>query len=396
VLAPLPAGPLIAAFLGLVALQLVPLPPAVLERVSPGTYRFHLQRQIVPLTEWRAVSVSPADTFFGLVYAVGGLGLAYVAFREIADGRARRAVLRTVLFVGGAMTLIALVQAAQGTKLIYGFWRAREPEAVFGPYLVRSHFGGYMVMAAAVGLGFAAESLAALRLAWGRRRVGWLALGDPAGTAFARTAAYAMVPVVGLLASGSRGALLGLAAALFAMALVSRRLSAVVLILVVTAAGVSWIGVDGMVEAFETRGLESSRLGLWRDALRLFPDFPVLGFGFNAFGMAYLPYQTFWRYYFYQSSHNEYLDVLLGTGALGFLLFAAGFARVLHVAWTRAGRSALDTGLLGALMGLAAHNLVDFNWQIQASAATYAVLLGLAIQPVRGQRDPLDPGSRNP
>jgi hypothetical protein len=40
---------------------------------------------------------------------------------------------------------------------------------------------------------------------------------------------------------------------------------------------------------------------------------------------------------------------------------------------------------LGSLLASAATNLVDFNWQIPANAATFAVLAGLAL---RGALDP--------
>jgi len=36
---------------------------------------------------------------------------------------------------------------------------------------------------------------------------------------------------------------------------------------------------------------------------------------------------------------------------------------------------------LGALLGLALDNLVDFNWQIPANAATFVALAGLACRP---------------
>jgi hypothetical protein len=79
----------------------------------------------------------------------------------------------------------------------------------------------------------------------------------------------------------------------------------------------------------------------------MLPDFPAFGAGFNAFGTAYRPYQTFWPYLFVGEAHNEYLQLLL------------------------------DTGLAGAAVGV--HNLVEFNWQIPANAATFAAVAGLAV-----------------
>ena len=143
------------------------------------------------------------------------------------------------------------------------------------------------------------------------------------------------------------------------------------------------------MQGFASRGVESSRLALWRDTLRMFPDFPLLGVGWNAFGMAYLRYQTFWRYYFVQAAHNEFLELLLVTGLVGSAVGLWAFARLVRPALVRALRSPLDAGLVSGLVGLACHNLVDFNWQVMPNAATFVALLALAVRPLdRTVHDP--------
>ena len=121
---------------------------------------------------------------------------------------------------------------------------------------------------------------------------------------------------------------------------------------------------------------------MWRDTLRMFPDFPLLGVGWNAFGMAYVRYQTYWRYYFIPAAHNEYLELLLTMGVVGSAVGLWGFARLLRPALARALRSPRDAGLFAGLLGLACHNLVDFNWQILPNAATFVALLALAVRPL--------------
>jgi O-antigen ligase len=388
-LVPAPPGrAALLVFLAVVLLQLVPLPPALLRRVSPGTFEFHTAQRLVPLTEWKPVSVSPADTFFGLVYLVGMALLYLSVFSSFAAEAWRRRLLRAVVYVGMAMTLVALVQSASGVQKPYLFLEVEDAWAVFGPYLSRSHFAGYLVMAIPLALGFTAEALGELQRAWARRRTGWLALGDPVGSAMVRRAAEAMVLVVGLVAAGSRGAFVGFVLSLLVFAALARRRLLLAGILGVAILGVSWIGLSGITQGFGTRGIEGSRLGLWRDALRMFPDFPLLGCGFNAFSTAYLRYQTFWRSYFFPAAHNEYLDLLLTTGLVGAAVALWALIELLPPALRRARRTPLGAGLLAALFGLACHNLVEFNWQVQANAATFAALLALAVRPLdhpRGQ-----------
>lgn len=395
---PLPAGRLLLALHALVLLQLVPLPPAVLRLVSPGSFSFYADALLAPLAAWRPISVSPPDTLRGLAF-LAAFSLLYLAvFREMAQTTWRRRLLQTVVGVGVALTVVAFVQAASPEpRRIYGLWRPRWDWAVFGPYVNRNHFAGYLVMAAPLAIGFALEAIGRLRAAWGRRRRGWLLLGEREGNAVLRWSAVVMVIVAGLLASRSRGGVssFALAALLLPLASPHRRRTALVVSLLV-GLGLAWIGVGDILSAFEVRGIKGSRLDMWRDMLSMVPRFPLFGDGWNAFATAFPWYQTVWKTDWIGEAHNDYLQVLIDAGALGAGLFVALLAVVFRGALARASRSPLDLGLFGALLGLALHGLVDFNGQIPANAATWIALAALAVG--RPARDPapraLDAGER--
>lgn len=391
--APVPAARLLAALHVLVMLQLLPLPPAVLRAVSPGSFAFYDRYSLVPLAEWRPISVNPADTARGLAFLFGMSLLFAAAHRELAHERWRRRLCATVVAAGFVMTLLALVQASSAHPTrIYGLWQPRWDWGVFGPYVSKNHFAGYMAMAIPLGIAFAAEAFLRLRTAWAGRRRGWVAIGGPDGNATIRLSAVAMVLVVGLLASRSRGGLLAAAAAVgvLPLALPRQRVRALALAVLIAVAGLGWMDLTATRAAFATRGVQSSRLDLWRDALRMFPDFPALGAGFNAFGTSYIPYQTVARYEWYGEAHNEYLQALLDTGLVGAVLVALLVLTLLRAAWRGAAGGPLAAGLLGAVTACLVHNLVDFNWQIPANAATFAILSGLAVQPVEAHAEARD------
>lgn len=375
-------GRLLLALHAVVLLQLVPVPPSLLRVVSPGSFAFYDRLSLVPLEVWRPVSVNPGDTARGLCF-LAGLSLLYVAvFREFREERWRRRLCAVIVAAGAVLAVVGLLQAASLTPTrIYGLWSPRWDWGVFGPYVSKNHYAGYMVMAVPLALAFTAEALLALRAEWRARRVGWVALGGPSGNAFVRRAALAMLLVVGLLAAQSRGGLAAFAVAVLALplALRQRRIAGAIVLGVVTLA-VAWMGLGGMLRGMEARGLRSNRLALWADAARMGRDFPVLGAGFNAFGSAYVPYQTIERYEWYGEAHNEYLQVLLDTGVVGAAIAVALLVTLFRRAFRAARLGPLDAGRLASLLALSLHNVVDFNWQIPANAATFVAVAALAAR----------------
>ena len=379
---PVGGARLLVGLHALVLLQLVPLPPALLRLVSPGSHAFYSDMSLVPIG-WRPVTVNPADTARGFAFLAGTSLLYAAVFREFASERWRRRLAGTVVVIACAMTLAALVQAASPEPTrIYGLWKPRWDWGVFGPYVSKNHFAGYLAMAIPLAVAFAAEAAARVRRSWRTRRRGWVALGEPAGLALFRRAAAAVVLVVGLLASHSRGGLLAFGGGSIAVVLLLRRWRALVLpiLAAVVAIGFLWVDVSATRAAFATRGLRQSRLALWGDAARMVPDFPVLGAGFNAFGTSYTHYQTIERYEWYGEAHNEYLQALIDTGVVGAGLLALLLYTLLRCGARAAAGSMFDAGVLGAILACAIHNVVDFNWQIPANAATFAALAGIVMR----------------
>jgi O-antigen ligase len=378
----LPGGRILLALHLLVLFQLLPFPPSLLRLVSPGSFAFYNDRLLLPLTAWRPISVSPPDTLRALAFLAAFSLLYATVFREFGSRRWRRRLMFTVVGVGLGITVVAFVQAVSpNPRKIYGLWQPLYDWAIFGPYVNKSHFAGYVVMAAALATGAALGAVDRLRHSWGNRRHGWLALGAAEGNAVVRWAAVVMVLVAGLVASGSRGGVsaFGLTALVLPFASGRRRRTTAIAVVLLATLGVAWIGLGGIVGAFEARGIQGSRLDLWADMLPLVPDFPVFGVGLNAFSTAYPLYQTVWRGEWIGEAHNEYLQVLLDLGLVGTLLVGALFLLVFRAALRGAARGGLELGLFGALLALAIHNLVDFNWQIPANAATWIALGALAL-----------------
>jgi O-antigen ligase len=126
--------------------------------------------------------------------------------------------------------------------------------------------------------------------------------------------------------------------------------------------------------------------------LPMVPRHPVFGVGWNAFATAYPWYRTLPGPDWVGEAHNDYLQALTDGGLVGIALTLGLVGVALRGALARARRSPLDLGLLGALLGLALHALVDFNWQIPANAATWTALAALAVPSSTPSRESLEAG----
>lgn len=126
------------------------------------------------------------------------------------------------------------------------------------------------------------------------------------------------------------------------------------------------------------------RLDITKDSLKLFSHRPVMGWGLGTFPTIYPRYRSFYTNLFINEAHNDYAQLLVETGVLGFALmlwFLVGLYRR-GLPTSRSWEFRWDWGLsLAALLGctgILVHSFVDFNLQIPANAAFFYALCGLA------------------
>ena len=212
--------------------------------------------------------------------------------------------------------------------------------------------------------------------------------------------------VYGLVVSGSRGAWVGLAAALglWLLAISGRGLRLVLAGLV--AAGVALglyasqrpdlLSLPAMTPAsvLETA---HSRLALYRNSLYLVTDYPFTGIGLgDVFAMVYSRYQLLIQVPFLTYSHNLFLSITLAMGLPGlaaFIWLLAAFYRFVFQV-ERAGGNGQDMALFRASwLGASAifiHGLVDAP-QFAAPGWTMPMLFALPGLAVAAGRQVTEP-----
>jgi len=411
--------PLIGALTAMMAiglLQIVPMPEALISSISPATDRFLRSYDlgyasataVVPAepfaapAAWHPLSVDPPATMRALALLgaftlfLGGL---LRAFTRYSPARAA-----WMLFaLGLALALVGIIQKAVlgdhafGGMRIYGFWTPRYLLTTpFGPFVNKNHFAGWMLMGIPMALGLLASSLSmAARATRPHLRDRLLWLSTPQGGRFQLAVFGVTLMGLALLMTRSRSgiacflltvALTGVLAARGARGMRHGALTLGALLAILTASLV-WAGSDSPLTRVGSQSDSLQlRVDIWRDAIAIVSDFPLVGTGLNTFGTATVLYQTSRPDLHFQEAHNDYLQLVV-EGGLGLTLVIV-FA-VAATAWAIARRFRsrdddegsywLRAGATVGLIAVALQSTVEFSLQMPGNAAVFVVLLAIAL-----------------
>jgi len=164
-----------------------------------------------------------------------------------------------------------------------------------------------------------------------------------------------------------------------------------------------WIGGPELSKRIATMGpahtdlTSDLRNGINHDGLRMFVRRPVLGWGLGTFPVVYPEFRSFYTNFFVNAAHNDYLQLLVEMGLLGFATMIWLLIVVYRTAikklgnWTGDISGAVALACLLGLSGILVHSAFDFNLQIPANAALFYVLCTVAAsapfaQPARKRK----------
>jgi putative inorganic carbon (hco3(-)) transporter len=226
--------------------------------------------------------------------------------------------------------------------------------------------------------------------------------------------AITLALLTGIVLSWSRGAWLGAAGGLAAVALLSLRGSArAVLAVVLMAAAAFWtVGPPPVKTMIESRLAELTpaaalidparteitdanfavveRVAHWQAGLAMFADHPLLGVGIGNYAVAYPDYAPPHFYDALGHAHNVYVNFLAETGLLGTVPWLVFWFGALWWAARSARRATGDAwmaaGVLGCLVYLSIHNFFDNLFVAHMQLQLALLLGGLASAEARSQR----------
>ena len=294
-----------------------------------------------------------------------------IAAECVREEDARQKFAMVLIVFGVLYAFFALAQELTSNGKFFWVYTPRFNGSIYGSYVNHDHYAGLMEMLVPFPL---VASMGHLLSGGKRVLVGFCAV--------------LMASTIFL--SGSRGGMLSLVLEIVVFAtltLVQRRNPRVALgVAAVCVLVLVFLVFLGKVQVLGRLGNlgPDMRLKITKDCLRMFSHRPVLGWGLGTFPTVYPGYRSFYTNLFVNEAHNDYAQLLVETGLIGFglmlwfltRLYKYGLPTSRH--WEFKWDGAVSLAALLGCTGLLLHSFVDFNLQIPANAAMFYVLCGLA------------------
>jgi O-antigen ligase len=381
----------LAAYVGLVALQLVPLPPGLRLALSPAARVVDLRLRLDAPANAMAdtphpLSVNADGTLQSLSLAIAVV-LTFWCARALFSRGGIRAGARTIAALGLLLAVFGIAQHATAPHAFYWLHVFKNTQP-FGPYLNRSDFAMWLVMALPLTAGYLLARLHS------RQRQG---VDLFSAEAFDDTAMFLTV-AMGLMAAAltvalSRSGLVGaIAAALTLWSLSDRRMHrhgrawllggiAAMAIVALAFANTSAV-VTRIQDTLDRRS--AGRVAIWQATIPIIKAFWLTGAGAGAYERAMMVYQPAPHETYFNHAHNEYLQFLAEGGLWlaipGTLALGAGVIRIrTRLALDRTAIYWVRAGAVSGMSAAAVQSLWETGLRRPANTLLFAILAAIAM-----------------
>jgi len=365
----LPVGGLLV----LAAFQLLPI-------ADPG-----LSSELPNVSASASLSMDASATSY---FAIRLLFLLYFFTATLAilstEKRIERIAVSVITF-GSIMAFVGILQRLASPEAIYGM--RPSPQAIpFGPFVNQHHFAAFMEMTIGLTLAFLLSG----------------------STKSDNKALYLIALILMLIAvtmTGSRGGMISIFAVIsiaLAASFFSRTeprpdrerstgpaiIVVVGAIIVIVGGAVVYLGgADLLVRGIGLQGDQSDptsgRMHFWGIAWKIFLDHPVIGAGFDAFGVAFTRYDTWNGYFRIEQAHNDYLQMLADGGVIAFACIAAFIYLLVKLSLKQITssdqkRRTIAIGAFAGCCGILVHSIFDFPLRTPSNSYFFLLLAALA------------------
>ncbi|WP_096896297.1 O-antigen ligase family protein [Candidatus Scalindua japonica] len=409
----------IILFVGLIILQLIPLPPGALKLLSANTYYLYQNSNPLPATRNQNLEISPtklpisneqpdiqtqrseiSDWLPITIYHYATKSefimiLAYIGMFFLVTNTPGLRIDRFLLIIMGVgffVSFLGILQKFAGADKIY--WLLDSPgPSFFGSFINRNHFAGYIIMVIPLSLGLLISRFGSITF---HKTMTWRVIFTEFESHILGNGLLVfaiMIMVSALFLSLSRGGILSFAVTIVVFvtiislsrktrSIISKGRKVTIITLFLAFILLVWLGIGPVMERLSDIS-SPDRNQVFQDTIDMTKDFPLLGSGLGTFQHLFPKYKTLERQQFYDHAHNDYVELLSDSGLIGFILIIGSiiiFIRKILVRWWERGDSFAKGVTLGGFCGIIAilcHSVTDFNLHIPANALFLSFLLGL-------------------
>jgi O-antigen ligase len=354
------------------------LSPTLRFRYSPLFAPMLLFAGVVALQLVVGTTVYRYATVSGMLQYIAYGALCFVALQALETTSDYTKFARLLAIFGFSVSFFALIQSLSSNGKLYWLRTPRFGGWIYGPYVNHNHYAGLMEMLAPI----------PLLLCFNQKSRG-------ARKFFAGFAALLMAATIFL--SGSRGGMVAFAIeAVLLVAIVCKQkrvhsLGTTIVFAILLGTTVTWLGWTSVGARWRDLHLQQAaelsaggRLMIYKDALHMFAQRPLLGWGLGNFVTAYPQFRSFYTDLFVNAAHNDYLQMLVESGLLGALAmiwFVVILCRRAAQHWRTSSPIGIPAAALVGCAGILVHSLVDFNLQIPANAGFFYLLAVIGTAP---------------
>lgn len=378
--------------------QLVPLPVAAVQVISPQTVAVYQPvLDLLPPDSWIPLTINPQATLFEALRFTSYLLFYLLTIQLLTSSRRLSATVASVVWLTLFIAFVSMLQRAAAPDSLFFIRKMEHVHGSFGPWVYKNQYAGFMVMTCPLLLAlFLRHRPIADPDEPFRERL--LHLFSGTGASLHLFFGFGVIVVIAsVLLAQSRGGFLSLAFAMLLFFLILARSQGKIqtwtllfLLLGLLAAG-GWFSWDAIVAKFERAvdfnegAVQDARLTIWKDAVKIIPDFPLTGTGFGTFLDIFPKYKSFADSLIYDHAHNDYLELLSDGGLIAFFLAAWFVMAVLRSGWRMIFRrherlSVLTAvGAFSGIAGLLFFSLTDFNLHNWANSLYFFLLCGLLV-----------------
>lgn len=397
----------VVIFILITALQLVPLPKAIVSIISPNTAALRTEfLGDIPGSDsylkWMPLSLYPAATKHGLRLALSIAAIFVVVINVFRKPEQIKRLLWGISLIGGTVALISLSQNIFGNGKIYWFISTPHSKGHSGPFINHSNYGQFMNLSIAAALGIL---IVRLTESFAYRRTSVSQVFDFLTSQTARRlwllAGVVSICVATIFLSLTRGGIISMMAAMCLMVVILARTHSLkghgwlfLLIAFAAFACILYTGFDVVYDRLAMlrnwRQADCGRIQILKDIGVMFRKFPLLGTGLSTHEYVYPMFERSYIRLPAAHAENEYAQALEETGLIGLgTLIAFAFIVGRHyIKCIRNRCSFICSAAYGLGFGIVAiliHSLSDFGQHLPANVfltATFcALLIVLAKRP---------------